>query len=72
MLPEAKFERHKLLWLIALWSAFGLFFGIQNYVRDIYFGQRASLLGYSELALLRVFVGDLDHTYGTVYPPLSA
>ena len=34
------------LLVIAGWTAFGLFFGTQNYVRDVYFGNKASLPGY--------------------------
>lgn len=32
--------------IVAVWTLFGLFFGTQNYVRDIYSGNRASLPGY--------------------------
>lgn len=49
MYQPAKIERHKLtypLMLLAAWTAFGLFFGTQGYVRAIYFGQPASLSGY--------------------------
>ena len=35
-----------LLVLLSVWTAFGVFFGTQNYVRDIYFGRSASLPGY--------------------------
>ena len=34
------------LLVLAVWTAFGLFFGTQNYVRDIYAGNKASLPGY--------------------------
>jgi hypothetical protein len=34
------------LLLIVAWTGFGLFFGTQNYVRDVYVGQGASLPGY--------------------------
>jgi len=42
-------ERRKFafpLLVIAVWTAFGLFFGTQNYVRDVYSGRAASLPGY--------------------------
>jgi DNA-binding LytR/AlgR family response regulator len=29
-----------------VWTAFGLFFGTQDYIRDVYFGNKASLPGY--------------------------
>lgn len=32
--------------VISVWTIFGLFFGTQNYVRDVYFGRPASLPGY--------------------------
>jgi hypothetical protein len=34
------------LLVIGVWTAFGLFFGTQDYVRDVYFGNKASLPGY--------------------------
>jgi hypothetical protein len=49
MFQQAKIERHRLTYLVMLisaWTAFGLFFGTQGYVRAIYFGQPASLPGY--------------------------
>ncbi len=48
MLQE-KFEKNRYafpLLLVGVWTAFGLFFGTQNYVRDIYVGNKASLPGY--------------------------
>ena len=48
MLHE-RFERNKFafpLVVIAVWTAFGLFFGTQDYIRDVYFGNKASLPGY--------------------------
>src|SRR5215831_14520671 len=47
--PQFKFERGKfkyLLILVGVWTAFGLFFGTQNYIRDTYAGRSASLPGY--------------------------
>jgi LytTr DNA-binding domain-containing protein len=47
--PHAKIERNKvkyLLTIVAVWTAFGLFFGTQNYIRDAYAGRPASLPGY--------------------------
>jgi hypothetical protein len=32
--------------LISAWTIFGIFFGTQNYVRDIYAGKGAALSGY--------------------------
>jgi hypothetical protein len=32
--------------IVAVWTAFGLFFGTQNYIRDAYAGRQASLPGY--------------------------
>lgn len=32
--------------ILSVWTAFGLFFGTQNYIRDVYTGQNASLPGY--------------------------
>jgi hypothetical protein len=46
MLNEINIDRRKLVLLLAVWTGFGLFFGLQNYVRDIYFGHPASLPGY--------------------------
>ncbi len=46
---QAWLERTKFtfpLLLIAVWTAFGLFFGTQNYVRDVYSGRVASFPGY--------------------------
>jgi hypothetical protein len=44
--PEVKFDRQKLILLLAVWTAFGLFFGTQGYIREIYLGRNASLTGY--------------------------
>jgi len=47
--PQAKVEKRKvkyLLLIVAVWTAFGLFFGTQNYIRDAYAGRPASLPGY--------------------------
>lgn len=47
--PNANIDRNKIkyLFLIAsIWTAFGLFFGTQNYIRDTYAGRPASLPGY--------------------------
>lgn len=41
-------DRNRLIFpiaVLAVWTAFGLFFGTQNYVRDAYFGKTASLSG---------------------------
>ena len=46
MLGTLNLDRRKLLLLVAVWTGFGLFFGTQNYVRDIYSGRHASLPGY--------------------------
>src|SRR5437867_4107098 len=46
MLSETKLDRQKLIILLAVWTAFGLFLGTQDYVRDVYFGRSASLPGY--------------------------
>jgi hypothetical protein len=46
MLSEIKLDRLRLILLLAVWTAFGLFFGTQNYIRDLYFGRSASLSGY--------------------------
>ena len=35
-----------ILSILAAWTAFGLFFGTQQYVRDVYVGKQASLPGY--------------------------
>src|SRR4051812_11030291 len=46
---QDKLERSRFafpLLVVGVWTAFGLFFGTQNYVRDIYFGNKASLPGY--------------------------
>ena len=48
MLHE-RLERNKYafpLLVVGVWTAFGLFFGTQDYVRDVYFGRGASLPGY--------------------------
>jgi hypothetical protein len=47
--PNANIQRSKvkfLLIIVAVWTVFGLFFGTQNYIRDIYAGGPASLPGY--------------------------
>jgi hypothetical protein len=47
--PQYKLDRSKikyLLWIVAVWTVFGLFFGTQNYIRDAYAGRPASLPGY--------------------------
>ena len=47
--PTANLERSRLKYLlliVAVWTAFGLFFGTQNYIRDAYAGRPASLPGY--------------------------
>src|SRR2546423_13018362 len=49
MLHPDRIAKNKLLFpvfLVAAWTAFGLFFGTQNYVRDVYVGKGASLPGY--------------------------
>jgi hypothetical protein len=46
MISETKFDGRKLLTLVAVWTAFGVFFGTQSYIREIYFGRPASLPGY--------------------------
>ena len=46
MFETLKIDRRKMLLLAAVWTGFGLFFGTQNYVRDVYFGRHASLPGY--------------------------
>ena len=46
MFDTLNIDRRKLLLLGAVWTGFGLFFGTQNYVRDLYFGRHASLPGY--------------------------
>jgi LytTr DNA-binding domain len=49
MFTPTKFERNKLIFslmVLSAWTAFGLFFGTQNYVRDVYTGKGASLPGY--------------------------
>lgn len=35
-----------MLLIVSVWTAFGLFFGTQNYIRDTYAGRPASLPGY--------------------------
>jgi hypothetical protein len=35
-----------LLIVLSAWTAFGVFFGTQNYIRDVYVGKSASLPGY--------------------------
>ena len=47
--PNTNAERSKIKYLVAIvaiWTAFGLFFGTQNYIRDAYAGRPASLPGY--------------------------
>jgi len=34
------------LTILSVWTAFGVFFGTQNYIRDVYVGKTASLPGY--------------------------
>src|ERR1700742_4033687 len=46
MLPEIKIDRQRLVLLVVVWTAFGVFFGTQGYIREIYFGRNASLTGY--------------------------
>jgi hypothetical protein len=49
MFPHLRIEKPKLTLLaivIAIWTAFGLFFGTQGYIREVYFGRNASLTGY--------------------------
>jgi LytTr DNA-binding domain len=46
MFSEAKLGRQKLILLFAVWTAYGLFFGTQEYIRDVYFGRAASLSGH--------------------------
>ena len=46
MFETLKIDRRKMLLLAAVWTGFGLFFGTQNYVRDVYFGRHANLPGY--------------------------
>ena len=46
MLSKTKLDRQKVILLLAVWTAFGVFFGTQNYIRDAYFGKPASLPGY--------------------------
>jgi len=49
MFPHLRIEKPKLAFLailIAVWTAFGLFFGTQGYIREVYFGRNASLTGY--------------------------
>jgi hypothetical protein len=47
--PQVNLEKSKiryLLLIVAVWTAFGLFFGTQNYIREAYAGRPASLPGY--------------------------
>ena len=47
--PQTRREKSKVTYLLliaAVWTAFGLFFGTQNYIRDTYAGRPASLPGY--------------------------
>src|SRR6476660_6665067 len=47
--PQTRREKSKVTYLLliaAVWTAFGLFFGTQNYIRDAYAGRPASLPGY--------------------------
>jgi hypothetical protein len=46
MLSEIKVDRQKIVVLLAVWTAYGLFFGTQSYVRDLYSGGQASLPSY--------------------------
>ncbi len=49
MLEQTRIEKNRLLFpviVLSAWTAFGLFFGTQNYVRDVYVGKGASLSGY--------------------------
>src|SRR5689334_14441440 len=49
MFAETRINRQQwryVLILLSIWTAFGLFFGTQNYIRDVYFGRPASLPGY--------------------------
>src|SRR3954470_14732884 len=49
LLEQTRIEKKRILFLLlilAVWTIFGLFFGMQNYVRDIYSGKAANLSGY--------------------------
>ena len=49
IIPNANIDRNRikyLLLIVSVWTAFGLFFGTQNYIRDTYAGRPASLPGY--------------------------
>jgi hypothetical protein len=42
-------QKNKLMFtlmILSVWTAFGVFFGTQNYIRDVYVGKNASLPGY--------------------------
>ncbi|HTH51475.1 MAG TPA: hypothetical protein VL501_06060, partial [Pyrinomonadaceae bacterium] len=44
-----RFDRNRYTFpilLMVVWTAFGLFFGTQNYIRDVYTGEHPSLTGY--------------------------
>lgn len=46
---DIRYTRPRLFFLlivVSAWTAFGLFFGTQNYIRDVYIGKQASLEGY--------------------------
>ena len=48
MQAQTNANRHRLFFpliVLSVWTAFGLFFGTQNYVRDVYVGKGASLPG---------------------------
>ena len=49
MLEQTKIARHRFFYpivILLVWTAFGLFFGTQNYLRDVYLGKTPSLAGY--------------------------
>lgn len=49
MFTDRRFEKSRYFFplvLIAAWTAFGLFFGTQNYIRDVYGGKPASFPGH--------------------------
>lgn len=49
MLEQTKITRHRFFYpivILLVWTAFGLFFGTQNYLRDVYLGKTPSLAGY--------------------------
>lgn len=49
MLESFRLTRHKYylsLLVLCAWTGFGLFFGAQDYFRDVYFGKSPSLTGY--------------------------